>query len=339
MERVDLDFTRYWGELRAELTAQLNRWTLVFFRDLPAPDAQTIEGLIRGGKKLRGCMVLAVCDALGGPIGSALPTAVAIECVHAASLIHDDLVDGDRTRRDRPATWIVHGSRRAVLLGDLIFATALQRSAELGREEVLTLSRAVAMVAAGAYKESLDMREIETVLPRDTLARPLYERIIYLKTGALFAAAAQLGAIAAQATPLLREAAFEFGARMGEAYQIADDLEDVVNGAGARMMSPSQLATLASVLAYFDVPTNGLAPISGINLLDRLDRSVEQLALAMEAEIGRRIALARQALAPFPERPHLALLHTLPAAIVEPKVAAAKRARRTDVVVADSERR
>jgi geranylgeranyl pyrophosphate synthase len=61
--------------------------------------------------------------------------------VQAASLIHDDLVDDDAVRRDRPATWIVQGGRRAVLLGDLIFATALHKSAEAGQGQVLVLTR------------------------------------------------------------------------------------------------------------------------------------------------------------------------------------------------------
>jgi geranylgeranyl pyrophosphate synthase len=230
----------------------------------------------------------------------------------------------------------VHGSRRAVLLGDVIFATALQRTAELGREEVLTLSRAIAMLAAGAYKEPLDAREIDSAMANDTLAQPLYERIIYLKTGALFAAAAELGAIAAQATPLLRGAAVEFGARMGEAYQIADDLEDLVAHAGSSTISPQQRASLASLCAYFDMAPNGRAAISRTKLLDR---NIGELIAAMEAEIARRIALARQALESFPERPRLAMLRALPAMIVEPVVTAAKRARDSDVVVVDCERR
>lgn len=307
MERVGQEFTHYWGELRAELTARMSACTRVFFGDLSAPDVHTIEGVIRDGKKIRGCTVLAVCDALGGPIERALPTAVAIEYVHAASLVHDDIVDGDRTRRQRPAAWIVHGRRRAVLLGDVIFATALQRSAEIGREEVLTLSRAIAMVAAGAYKETLDARESATVLADGKRACSVYEQIIYLKTGALFAAAAELGAIAAEAAPPLRNAAFQFGARMGEAYQIADDLQDVLDRSGAAARSAQELAIMATLHSHFDLPPNADAA----------------LVAAMKTEIRRRIALALQALVSFPEGSRVALLRALPAAIVEPMIAAA----------------
>lgn len=302
MEWIDEDFTRYWEDLRTKLTAQMAACMPAFFGDLPTPDLSTIEGVVGNGKKIRGCMVLAVCEALDGPIERALPTAVAIECVHAASLVHDDIVDGDRTRRQRPATWVVHGRRRAVLLGDVMFATALQRSAELGRDEVLTLSRAIAMVAAGAYKEPLEVHETDTLLTEGKRARSLYEQIIYLKTGALFAAAAELGAIAAKAPLPLRAAAFQFGAHMGEAYQIADDLQDVANRRGAVARSAQELAVLATLHAHFNVHAN----------------AGSGLVALMKTEICRRIALARRALSGFPEGPRGALLHALPAAVVQP---------------------
>jgi geranylgeranyl pyrophosphate synthase len=318
MERLDAGFTQYWSELRAALIAHLTTSTPTFFLDLAEPDTQMIKHLIGGGKNLRGCTVLAVCDALGGSIDSALPAAVAIECVHSASLIHDDLVDGDKVRRDRPAAWIIHGSRRAVLLGDVMFATALVRCAELGREEVLTLSRAIAMLAAGAYKEPLNLSEVESSLTENQPAPALYEQIIGLKTGALFAASAELGAIAAQATPVLRQAAFEFGARVGEAYQIADDLQDIVNRGNSRMLSQPQAATLAILRAHFDARPNRYSALGSTDVVNRIDHDFVQLTGAMEAEIRRRIALARRALAPFAERPSLAFLHALPAAIVQP---------------------
>ena len=183
LDRVDDDFVAYWSRLHVLLAARLPVLTLHLFRDLPRPEAASLAALIEGGKHVRGAVALAVCDALGGETERALESAVAIECIHAASLIHDDFVDGDRVRRGQPAAWVVHGSRRAVLLADVVFATALQRSAELGRREVMTLARSIAMVAAGAYRELRGARDVDRRAAAD-----IYERTIELKTGALFAA-------------------------------------------------------------------------------------------------------------------------------------------------------
>ena len=335
MDWLDDEFAIYWDELRAELATHLPKLTLSLFRDLPSVQATAIARLIENGKKLRAGLLLTVCEALGGAIDRALPSAAAIECVHAASLIHDDLVDGDRTRRDRPATWVVHGSRRAVLLADVMFATALHRSAELGKQEMITLSHAIAMLAVGAYEEQLDPPERDTGLVSDTLQRTRYDRIIRLKTGSLFAAAAELGAIAARARPALRRAASEFGARIGEAYQIADDLHDVLSA--PRGESPPQdcIGLHASLLASFDGSSQRLAGANraGAQLPESFLVDAERIATAMEKEIGRRLQLARDALAPLPAGPRLAFLHRAPRAIVDPIIMAAARSRAGEVAV------
>ncbi len=327
MERVSEPFARYFEGLRFQLTRELQPLTRAFFRDLPAADAEIIAALVGDGKKIRGCVTLAVCDALGGPFAVALPSAVAVECIHAASLVHDDLVDGDRTRRDRPATWTVHGGRRAVLLGDVIFATALARSAEIGNEAVLALSRAIAMLAAGAYHEPLEPGDLRAIVVNDAFARPLYERTIHLKTGALFGAAAQLGAIAAKAPRAHRRAAFDFGAHLGEAFQIADDLEDTVSRDVAAL-SPQQRVTLTTLAACFGPPC--VAAVG--NLAPDPIGDVVRIAGAMEAAIERRVALAEAALDRFAARPRTRSLRCLPAAIVGPMVAAARRSRDADAI-------
>jgi geranylgeranyl pyrophosphate synthase len=252
-----------------------------------------------------------------------MQSAVAVECVHAASLIHDDLVDGDWTRRSEPATWVVHGSRRAVLLGDVIFATALHRAAQIGKDEVLTLSRAVAEVAAGAYQERIDPTDIEQAVRDGSLGPALYDRVIQLKTGALFAAAAELGAITAEANPGLRQASAEFGARIGQAYQIADDLQDVLSYAGSSVITRQQRALVAGFLASFNMASAAQVALAAHEPLHALPH-LRKLVGAMEAEIARRISLARRALAEFPQRSRGEQLHAIPAMIVEPSLRAAR---------------
>jgi geranylgeranyl pyrophosphate synthase len=335
MDRLDDEFAIHWDELRADLANRLPELTLSLFRDLPTVQATVIALLIENGKKLRAGLLLAVCEALGGSAARALPSAAVIECVHAASLIHDDLVDGDRTRRDRPATWVVLGSRRAVLLADVMFATALHRSAELGKQEMITVSHAIAMLAVGAYEEQVDSHELETSHASHAMQRARYDRIIRLKTGSLFAAAAELGALAAGARPALRRAASEFGARIGEAYQIADDLHDVLSA--PRGESPLQIryGSQASLLAAFDEPSERStgADRAGAQLPESFLLDAEHTATAMEKEIGRRIQLAREALAPLPAGPRLAFLHRAPCAIVDPILLAAARTRSGDLAV------
>jgi hypothetical protein len=149
-------FGDYWKATRERLDAEFERRLPLFFDRQPAPVVAAIREVLAGGKRLRGCLVCLLCDALGGGPAAAFPRAMAVECVQAASLIHDDLIDGDTVRRHRAATWTLQGPRRAVLLGDLIFATALHRMAELGPEDALALGQAIATMATGAYQEPLE---------------------------------------------------------------------------------------------------------------------------------------------------------------------------------------
>jgi geranylgeranyl pyrophosphate synthase len=116
-----------------------------------------------------------------------------------------------------------------------MFATAIQTMAQAGAREGATLAHAIAAMAQGALQECAG----------NTYAEDLdaYRRIIYLKTGSLFAAAARLGALAVDAQETLLQAATEFGARAGEVYQIADDLAD-----GARLGSLRPQTQIASLV-------------------------------------------------------------------------------------------
>lgn len=195
----------------AELAGCVAEW----FAELPPAGQDALRGILARGKRLRACLACLVAEALGARMEAAMPAALAIEIVHAASLVHDDFVDGDELRHGKPAAWTVLAPRRAVLLADMMFATAIEKMAHCGAAEVGALAHAIAATARGAFQEGSG-------------GNSSYRRINLAKTGSLFAAAARLGALAARAGAAQVEAAHEFGSLVGEAYQLADDLADGV---------------------------------------------------------------------------------------------------------------
>jgi geranylgeranyl pyrophosphate synthase len=193
------EFLEYWRATRAELDTAFTHCLPTFFAGLPSAELEAIAHALNDGKRLRGCLLCLVGDTLGGRRADAWPRAMAIECILSASLIHDDFVDGDARRRGRAAAWTVHGPRRAVLLGDLMFATALQRMVETSRDDGVAVAGAIATMANGAWREPSTVAELEAMRDHPNHVRALYPRIIHLKTGVLFGTAARLGASAAAA--------------------------------------------------------------------------------------------------------------------------------------------
>jgi len=272
-------FEDHWRGARERLDQEFDCLLPQFFDELPAANRAAVRDVLHGGKRLRGCLVCLVNDALGGDPAAAVPRAMAVECVQAASLIHDDFVDGDTLRRARPATWTVQGARRAVLLGDVIFATALRRMAELGREDGLVLTRAIATMAAGAYQEPTLASDPGHDASAD--AAHLYPRLVHLKTGVLFGAAAQLGALAARVPAPLAAKAFSYGALVGQAYQIADDVHDWLgappDAAQCPLLAPAlwHFCAEAGPAGEFLVPTPANAERWRPVLRERMEAALE----------------------------------------------------------------
>ncbi len=248
------------------------------------------------GKKIRGCLSLMVSDGLGGDLESAVIRGVAVELIQAATLIHDDFVDQDIVRRDKPAVWTVEGARRAVLIGDIIFATAIRMMSDLSREDCLTVSHAIAQVAKGALHEPLNPSVLAREIESNRSMGKLYEGIIHLKTGVLFGTACHLGAIAAKADSALRKASYCYGLRIGEAYQIADDVKEVKKCLLRQSILPNQMAALSPALLCFVDEMRPLIPMYLKGECTDLKGPVpEFLSTAiglMETEIERRLKAA-----------------------------------------------
>lgn len=173
------------------------------------------------GKAIRPTLVLLAAAAVGGSTAAAVPGAVAVELVHNFSLLHDDVMDGDATRRHRPTAWSVFGVSAAILAGDSLLTLALDVLAATGGVAADTglrmLSAAVQDLVAGQsadtdFENRADVDVTECV------------RMAENKTGALLGCASALGALLGGGRPQQVELLRGFGLRLGLAFQLVDDL-------------------------------------------------------------------------------------------------------------------
>ncbi|MEP7207131.1 MAG: polyprenyl synthetase family protein [Casimicrobiaceae bacterium] len=302
MSPADVPFPLRWHDLKRTIDAAAPAWVDRFFGAAAEAHGGLITRLVTEGKSARGCLCCLICEALGGRIDDALPRAVLLEIVQAATLVHDDIVDGDSMRRGNAATWTVLGSRRAVLLGDLMFATALMHAARSSHAEVSVLAEAIGRVAGGAWQEPMDSSALMTV--DYPVPASLYDQVVHGKTGALFGAAGALGAIAAGAGDAQRAAAERFATRVGEAYQMADDCMDLLGSVEA-LQDTQKSAARAALAAHFGADSDDAAAVPGSTLRARL-----------QEEIARRLRLARADVDRLAEGGSAALLHAAPAFII-----------------------
>ena len=173
-----------------------------------------------GGKAVRPALALLSAEAAGAPAGVGLPGAVAVELVHNFSLIHDDLMDGDTERRHRRTVWAVWGSSSAILVGDAMLALAQEVLLENevgGPAAGRLLATATRELIRGQYADLAFERRSDV-----TLTECL--EMVAGKTGALLSASAAIGAILAGAAQSTVDRLAGFGAHLGIAFQLIDDL-------------------------------------------------------------------------------------------------------------------
>jgi len=180
-------------------------------------DARGEEVRGSGGKALRPALVLLCAEAMGGDAADAVPAAVAVELVHNFSLLHDDVMDGDTTRRHRPTAWTVFGTGPAVLAGDALLSLAF--------EELIPDGPAAARLLSGSVLALLDGQAADVEFERrDDVTPAECVRMAEGKTGALLGASCTLGALAGSASPASAGLMGEFGRALGLAFQHIDDL-------------------------------------------------------------------------------------------------------------------
>ena len=225
-----------WSEpLLAQVEAALSRWVGV---DAPVHLGEPMRyAVLDGGKRLRPMLVLAAREAVGGHPEAALRAACAVELIHAYSLVHDDLpcMDNDVLRRGKPTVHVQFGEAGALLAGDALQALAFELltpdDGTMAPPVQATMCRLLARAAGGpgmAGGPAIDLASVGVALDEAQL-REMHR----LKTGALLQGSVEMGAASAeQVAPAALSALRAYGAALGLAFQVVDDILDVTADSG-----------------------------------------------------------------------------------------------------------
>jgi octaprenyl-diphosphate synthase len=173
-----------------------------------------------GGKRMRPMLTLACADLVGYAGARHYKLAAAVEFIHTATLLHDDVVDGSGLRRGRKTANIIWGNSASVLVGDFLFSKSFELMVEAESLKALKiLSGASAVIAEGEVNQLTAQRRIET-------SEEQYLDIIGAKTAALFAAACRVAAVVADRNEAIEQALDVYGRNLGIAFQLIDDAID-----------------------------------------------------------------------------------------------------------------
>ena len=184
-----------------------------------------------GGKRIRPALCLMTCEALGGDPERALHFALAVEVLHNMFLLHDDIEDGDRVRRDRPTVWVRYGVPNAINVGDFLLARAytIVMAGRLPAETVLRLTK----IFSDTCEETIrgQAADIASRAQKD-FDVPAYLKMAEMKTGRYLVLGMVGGAIIAGASSKLVQSLWSLGRTLGPAFQIRDDIIDLTVGKG-----------------------------------------------------------------------------------------------------------
>jgi geranylgeranyl pyrophosphate synthase len=245
------------------------------------------ETIAAGGKRLRPLLVFLASGVPPPETDGLVRAAVAVELVHSASLVHDDVLDRAAVRRGRPSVMAAGGREHATATGDLLFARAFAELAGGGSERAVdSLSHASSALARGELMQRSDAWSVDVTVPR------YFERC-RLKTGVLFRAACELGAIEGGGAV---DALGAFGERIGVAFQVLDDVLDVT-GPPERTGKPrgtdllDGTVTLPLILARERDPTLAALDLRAVRTHDEAAEVCEQIGATGALELARAQAL------------------------------------------------
>lgn len=173
-----------------------------------------------GGKRLRPALLLLFAKALGYQGTHHHLLAAVVECIHTATLLHDDVVDESILRRGRQTANAIFGNAASVLVGDFLYSRAFQMMLLTGQLRVMSIfAETTNTIAEGEVLQLLNMHNAQ-------VSQADYFQVIRFKTAKLFEGAAQLGAVLAEANSEIEQAAAQYGQHLGIAFQLIDDLLD-----------------------------------------------------------------------------------------------------------------
>jgi geranylgeranyl diphosphate synthase type II len=203
--------------------------------DIPSALREAMQySLMAGGKRLRPIFVIAAAEALGGSLDAAMPVACAVEMMHTYSLIHDDLpaMDNDDYRRGKPTNHIVFGEAMAILAGDALLTQAFYCTAQIVRQSAIKDEQALAIIEelsilAGA-KGMVGGQAADTLGERGLTRVEELDYIHQHKTGDLIVYSLKAGGRIANASSAQLSALEHFGYKIGLAFQIQDDILDII---------------------------------------------------------------------------------------------------------------
>ena len=226
------EFARWMQQQLNRVEQALSDWV---GRDAPKDLGQAMRyAVLDGGKRLRPLLVLAACEATAGLQAAALRAACSVELIHAYSLVHDDMpcMDNDVLRRGKPTVHVAYGEATALLAGDALQALAFELlTPDASEEDIPSVMQAMLCRllarAAGSHGmaggQAIDLASVGIAL-----SRPELQRMHALKTGALLQASVVMGAACSNdATSATRTALQQYGAAIGLAFQVVDDILDV----------------------------------------------------------------------------------------------------------------
>jgi heptaprenyl diphosphate synthase/octaprenyl-diphosphate synthase len=213
---LDADLVRVERGLEDALTQGDNSPYLV------TPGLRVVRG---GGKRLRPVLTIAAAASFGTDMDDdVLAGAVACELVHAGSLVHDDIMDDADERRGTPTVNSVEGASHAILVGDFLLARAGELAAGVSKEVAGTLASTIAALCDGQSRETIDLFDLDRTIASFLIS-------ISGKTAALMRSSARIGALCGRLPDEAVSALSEFGQAFGMAFQIIDDVLDIVSSA------------------------------------------------------------------------------------------------------------
>ena len=222
--RPGFSFTDAVGELRRMTADDLARVDQAILGSMRSPVSMIpdIAGHLihAGGKRLRPMLTLAAARLFGYAGDNHVRLAAAVELIHGATLLHDDVVDASALRRGARTANVIWGNKESVLVGDFIFSRAFELMVAAGDLRVLQiLSRASGVIAEGEVLQLATQKNLSATFE-------MYLDVIEAKTAALFAAATQSGAVIAGASAADEASLRAYGHNLGVAYQLVDDALD-----------------------------------------------------------------------------------------------------------------